>query len=59
LEELKDHPTTGRGKPEQLKHYSLPTWSRRISSKHRLVYQIHENIVTVIIIAAYGHYADK
>ncbi|MDR1679151.1 MAG: Txe/YoeB family addiction module toxin [Prevotellaceae bacterium] len=59
LEELKQHPTTGTGKPELLKHYKTPTWSRRISDKHRLIYQIHETIVTVIIIAAYGHYEDK
>ncbi|MDR1738022.1 MAG: Txe/YoeB family addiction module toxin [Candidatus Symbiothrix sp.] len=57
--ELQEHPTTGTGKPEQLKHYEIPTWSRRISDRHRLVYQIHENIVTVLVIAAYGHYEDK
>jgi toxin YoeB len=55
LVELELHPTTGTGKPEQLKHYKIPTWSRRISDRHRLVYQIHENIVTVLVIAAYGH----
>ena len=25
LEELTEHPTTGTGKPEQLKHYQEPT----------------------------------
>ena len=59
IAELKEHPQTGTGKPEQLKHYKIPTWSRRISDKHRLIYQIHENIVTVLIIAAFGHYEDK
>ncbi|MDR0829514.1 MAG: Txe/YoeB family addiction module toxin [Prevotellaceae bacterium] len=59
LEELKGHPKTGTGKPEQLKYYETPTWSRRISDKHRLVYQIHENIVTVLVVAAFGHYEDK
>ena len=59
LEEIVLHPTTGTGKPEQLKHYEIPTWSRRISDKHRLVYQINESIVTVLVIAAYGHYEDK
>ncbi|MDR1718516.1 MAG: type II toxin-antitoxin system YoeB family toxin [Dysgonamonadaceae bacterium] len=34
LVELELHPTTGTGKPEQLKHYAIPTWSRRISDKH-------------------------
>ncbi|HMR83815.1 MAG TPA: type II toxin-antitoxin system YoeB family toxin [Niabella sp.] len=28
LEELKEHPRTGTGKPEQLNHYEIPTWLR-------------------------------
>ena len=59
LEEIKINPKTGTGKPEQLKHKDVPTWSRRISEKHRLVYQIEEDIVTVLVISAYGHYDDK
>lgn len=31
LEELMEHPYSGTGKPERLKHYSEPTWSRRIT----------------------------
>jgi len=58
LNELRIHPTTGTGKPEQLKHYETPTWSRRIDKQHRLVYQIFENEVLVLIIAAWGHYED-
>lgn len=42
LKEMKLHPTTGTGKPERLKHFTEPTWSRRISQKHRLVYEIQE-----------------
>ena len=34
LEEVRINPTKGTGKPEQLKHYEIPTWSRRISKKH-------------------------
>jgi toxin YoeB len=59
LDELQDHPTTGTGKPEQLKHYNEPTWSRKISKKHRLVYRIKDEIVTVLVISAFGHYDDK
>ena len=58
IDELEIHPTTGTGKPEQLKHYETPTWSRRIDKQHRLVYQIFENEVLVLIIAAWGHYED-
>ena len=59
LDELENHPTLGTGKPELLKHYTSPTWSRRISKQHRLVYRIHEEIVTVLVLSATGHYNDK
>ncbi|MGE4347006.1 MAG: Txe/YoeB family addiction module toxin [Flavobacteriaceae bacterium] len=40
LKELESNPKTGTGRPEQLKHYEIPTWSRRISGEHRLVYRV-------------------
>ena len=58
LDELYDHPKTGTGKPEQLKGY-LNRWSRRITEKHRLVYEIQEEIVIVLVISVYGHYDDN
>lgn len=57
--ELQTHPTTGTGKPEQLKHKFTGFWARRINQKDRLIYKIDENIVTVFIISALGHYGDK
>ena len=59
ISELKEHPKTGTGKPEQLKYYKEPTWSRRISAKHRLIYEIQEDKVVVFLISAYGHYDEK
>ena len=59
LEELAEHPRTGTGKPEELKHNLAGCWSRRINAKHRLVYQIKEELVIVIILYASGHYKDK
>ncbi|GGH42411.1 Txe/YoeB family addiction module toxin [Dyadobacter endophyticus] len=59
FEELSENPYTGIGKPEQLKSNLSGLWSRRIDKKHRLVYQIIEQTVTVFIIAAKGHYEDK
>ena len=59
LEELRVHPTTGTGHPEQLRGMSVPAWSRRLSGKHRLVYEIQETEVTVFILSAYGHYDDR
>ena len=55
--ELKEHPRTGTGKPEPLSGGYL--WSRRITKKHRLVYEIHDTEVIVLVLTAYGHYDDK
>ena len=57
--ELKEHPRTGTGKPEPLSGDRSGQWSRRITRKHRLVYEIHDMEVIVIVLTAYGHYDDK
>ncbi|GHT38810.1 hypothetical protein FACS189427_13060 [Planctomycetales bacterium] len=31
-------------------------WSQRINQEHRLVYSIEDEIVTVIVVSAKGHY---
>lgn len=59
LNELKEHPTTGTGQPEKLKHELSGLYSRRINKKHRLVYTINEQVVTVHILSAGAHYGDK
>ena len=59
LVELMNHPTTGTGHPEQLKGEGHGQWSRRITKKHRLVYQIKDIEVVVLVLSAYGHYDDK
>lgn len=59
IAELKVHPRTGTGHPEQLSGNRAGQWSRRITKKHRLVYEIHDNVVIVIVLTAYGHYDDK
>ena len=59
LLELEDHPRTGTGKPELLVGCRKGQWSRRITQKHRLIYEIHESIVTVLLLSAWGHYDAK
>ena len=59
LDELYTHPKTGTGHPEQLRGTGGNRWSRHISDRHRLVYEIRDTEVIVIVIAAYGHYDDK
>lgn len=54
--ELEDHPQTGIGNPEQLKHEYSGFWSRRLSSEHRLIYRINEETVEVLVVSALGHY---
>lgn len=59
IEELRKHPTSGTGKPERLKYYKDETWSRRINHKHRLVYEIQETKILVLVLSMWGHYDDK
>lgn len=40
IDELFEHPRTGTGKPELLSGDRAGQWSRRITKKHRLVYEI-------------------
>ena len=56
LNELMNHPTTGTGQPEQLKHNLSGLYSRRINKKHRLVYSINEEELKVIVLSAFAHY---
>lgn len=57
--ELYEHPRTGTGKPKQLSGDRAGQWRRKISDKHRLVYEIHDTEVVVLVLSAYGHYDDK
>ena len=59
LDELREHPETGTGRPEKLKYNYTGKWSRHISEKHRLIYEIHEDIITVFVLSTFGHYEDK
>lgn len=54
LEELIQHPFTGTGKPEPLKHALTGIWSRRINREHRLVYEVNDKVIFVL--STKGHY---
>ena len=54
IEDIKENPFTGIGKPEPLKHQLSGFWSRRINKKHRLVYAVTEK--TVFILSLADHY---
>lgn len=57
--ELREHPRTGTGHPEQLKGNRSDQWSRHITARHRLVYEIHDTEVVVLVLTAYGHYDER
>ena len=59
LGELMEHPRTGTGKPKQLSGDRAGQWRRKISDKHRLVYEIHDTEVVVLVLSTWGHYDDK
>jgi toxin YoeB len=49
-------PRTGTGKPVRLKHLGGEVWSRRITEKDRLVYDIQQD--AIVIVACRFHYDD-
>ena len=59
LLELVDHPRAGIGHPEPLKHGNSVTYSRRITANDRLIYDIYDDEIIVLIISIEGHYNDK
>ena len=56
LEEIREHPRTGTGQVEPLKGYDGNVYSRRITYEHRLVYRIYDEVIVVLVLAAFGHY---
>ncbi len=59
FKELAENPRIGIGNPEQLKYQKSEIWSRRINKKDRIIYQISEDIILVLVIQLLGHYDDK
>lgn len=58
INELKEHPYTGTGHPEHLKH--IPgMWSRHIDKKNRMIYTVIDEEVIVTVLSVLGHYDDK
>ena len=59
LKELQLHPREGSGHPEPLQSGNNITYSRRITKKDRLIYDVFDDIVKVLVLTAKGHYSDK
>lgn len=58
IKECQRTPFEGTGKPEALRGNFAGSWSRRIDSEHRLVYNVTQNgdEQTLVILACRGHY---
>lgn len=54
LEECRQHPFTGSGRPVRLTHDLIGLWSRRIRREHRLVYLAEAD--SVYIFSCRHHY---
>lgn len=60
LIELQEHPRTGTGQVEHLRHFMFEeTWSRRINKQYRMIYEIHDTEVHVSVVSLRSHYGDK
>lgn len=59
MDEIIEHPREGTGHPEPLKIGNNVTFSRRITQKDRIIYDIYDDVVKVLILAVEGHYTDK
>jgi toxin YoeB len=57
LQDVLRDPSTGIGKPEQLRHVLQECWSRRIDDEHRLVYLVDGE--DIVVLQARFHYGDQ
>ncbi len=56
LTEMEEHPRSGTGKPELLSGDLRGVWSRRINQEHRILYEIHDKVLVVLVLSMKYHY---
>lgn len=59
LDDIMDHPRTGLGHPEPLVKGNNITYSRHITAKDRIIYNIYDDRIVVVVIQMEEHYTDK
>ena len=59
VDELMKHPRLGTGHPEPLIGGHEIRWSRHLSAHDRIIYDIYDDVVIVLVIKIGGHYDDK
>lgn len=56
LNDIQEHPFTGKGKPEPLKGNHQGKWSRRITDEHRMIYSISSGRIYIYVFSLRHHY---
>jgi toxin YoeB len=59
LQDIQQHPKTGIGHPEPLVGGDGITYSRHISAHRRIIYDIYEESIRVLVLDLDSHYGDK
>lgn len=59
LLDISRNPRDGKGHPEALRSGGGVTYSRRISAHHRIVYDVYDEEVRVLVLTVESHYGDK
>ena len=59
LNDITEHPRTGIGHPEALVGGHDITYARHIDAHNRVIYDIHDNTIEVLLLKIEGHYNDK
>ncbi|MBQ8938765.1 MAG: Txe/YoeB family addiction module toxin [Paludibacteraceae bacterium] len=59
LFDIMEHPRTGLGHPEPLVGGKEITYSRHITAHDRIIYDIYEETISVLVIQVEEHYNDK
>lgn len=59
LNDIMEHPRTGTGHPEAMVGGGNIKYSRRITAHNRVIYEIDDEQIIVLVIEVEGHYDDK
>lgn len=59
INDIAVHPRTGIGHPEALVGCQDITYSRHIDAHNRIIYDIHDDVIEVLLLKVEGHYNDK
>ncbi len=59
LHDIQMHPREGIGHPEPLVGGNDITYSRHITASNRIIYDIHDETIMIVIVDIDKHYNDK